>query len=257
MMVPTRPPTPKRPKLSLQTCIQSPSTTCKPNTAGQSVGAINSPYVYQRDSSDSIVEILSPKSLSAAQFSQQWFDPQTFGVSSTGSTSISKPSSPVAVVPPYTLPIDARSILRNSPLPLRQVSATSARAPRRVFKPIKRVTFHQRLTELIPRPSTDEPFEVTNDVSPTDSPREARSETSMPKQQAPNRLDDSPSALDEDGRKRRKDWISRPPDDNLLQPTSDGSSFDASQGKFSELHVRGNSLQKSNRSLPYQDSLNR
>jgi hypothetical protein len=76
--------------------------------------------------------------------------PPTLGLISPSSSTSTSPSIP------YTLPLGSHSILRNSSLPARLVYATSARTPKLLFPPRKRVKFSNDEPIVLPTPIISE-----------------------------------------------------------------------------------------------------
>ncbi|MCJ1226643.1 hypothetical protein MMC12_003296 [Toensbergia leucococca] len=118
-------------------------------------------------------------------------------------SSPSRHTSPFPATSPYCLPIGARSILRNSPLPRRHTSATSARASRRMFPPVKRVVFHDRLEEIIPTPIIEE----SSDSTDSDASEKRQRPTLKDHEFVPGGIEKLVAATPVQGRrKRRRDW---------------------------------------------------
>lgn len=114
---------------------------------------------------------------------------------------------------PYSLPIGTHSILRNSPLPRRHLSATSSRAPRRMFPPVKRVAFQEKLVEVIPIPVIEALSETSDaefDAALTEDEHEQR--------RAMIEAEDGHAGPGQGRRKRRRDWVWRPLEDDTLPP---------------------------------------
>ena len=103
---------------------------------------------------------------------------------------------------PYFLPIGTRSILRNSPLPRRHLSATSTRTPKRMFPPMKRVAFQERLVEFTPTPVIEGLSDTEFDTSSSEDEHKRRREVI--------------EAEDGHRRRKRQDWVWRPVEDDVL-----------------------------------------
>lgn len=188
----------KRPKLSLQT------------------STLSSPAV-QRSTAATDLNV-STESSTLRNTHQNVLDAPPLTPTSTVQPQVHFPSSSItaSAIPgvfsfhndaPYNLPIGTHSILRNSPLPRRHVSAASARTPRRMFPPMKRVAFQERLVEFMPTPVVDglSDTEIETLLSEDDHKRrreviEAEDGHSTPIH----------------ARRKTRDWIWRPIQDNLL-----------------------------------------
>ncbi len=210
VMPPVRSATSKRPKLSLQTSPPAPNRS-KP--------ALNLSFVTdsptKRNTHVNALELPPP------QHSPYWrgteeIPPQhqpPLSPAPLGSSSTSSHTSPFLATTPYFLPLGARSILRNGPLPRRHVSATSARAPKKMFPPVKRVVFHETLEETIPIPN----FEEHSDSSDSDnSDKRQRTEDEIKERRAIIEEEDGSATPVHGRRKRRREWVWRPLDDDIL-----------------------------------------
>ncbi|SLM33375.1 hypothetical protein LPUS_01858 [Lasallia pustulata] len=203
MMSSSQPPA-KRPKLSVQTSMLPLSLGHKSTTALTLSIATDTPTVSNTYANAfDVPPIHEPKEPARLTRHERPISPPS-STSSTSSTttSSSRYTSPFPASIPYTVPMTARSILRNSPLPRRHLSATSARTPKIMFPPVKRVMFHDRLEELIPTPIVDELSD--NDTSednedPLVAQREDRGDASEG--------DDVPSTPVQGRRKRRREWV--------------------------------------------------
>ena len=205
VMPPVRPATAKRPKLSLQT---SPSPATRPKVVLNTGFTTNSPTIrnthvnaFQRPATQN-----SPYPRENEESSPQ--RRTTPSSAPPGSSPISSHTSPFPLATPYFLPLGARSILRNSPLPRRHVSAASARAPRKMFPPVKRVVFHEPLEETIPVPKLEE----TSESSDPDN----RTEAEIKERRAIIEEEDGSATPLHGRRKRRREWVWRPLDDDIL-----------------------------------------
>lgn len=138
-----RPAAPKRPKLSLQTStLPSPALQKSAAVTGLSTST-DSPRTRSIHAND--FDAPPPTPTSAIQ-------PEINFPTSTTTSSAFSGISNFHSDAPYILPIGTHSILRNSPLPRRHVSAATTRPPRRMFLPVKRVAFQERLVEYMPSP---------------------------------------------------------------------------------------------------------
>ncbi|KAL8803179.1 MAG: hypothetical protein Q9182_003351 [Xanthomendoza sp. 2 TL-2023] len=222
--MPNPPPlTPKRPKLSLQTSTISTLPASKQSRTALSnlTSAVASPTTY-RNTYDNAFETTPSTPVSTKPHPDDTFNqirhsqrpsPQTSRSSSSISTISSGPPSPFATGAPYTIALGPRSILRNSPLPRRHTTNLSNRPPKRMFHPVKRVSFPETLIEMIPPPVHAEPDFSTGDVATDESaPDEAAAASRLQKL---NELDNIKSTPASGRRKRRdRDWISRPIEDD-------------------------------------------
>ncbi|KAL8688849.1 MAG: hypothetical protein Q9218_005338 [Villophora microphyllina] len=220
-----RPLTPKRPKLSLQTSAATiPPISSRAWTASSNAPSIvESPTSFRKDLAD-ISEVAPSTPVSARPRTEEAFaqlrqpdrpSPQhslSSSSISTISTVSSGPSSPFPNTAPYTLSMGARSILRNSPLPRRPILHVSNRPPKRMFQPIRRVTFHENMIEWIPTPIISEAEASTEDN--VDDIMASSETTASPTAEASSRTKSILSSPIKGRRKRRgRDWIWRPMDD--------------------------------------------
>ncbi|KAL6717458.1 hypothetical protein ACLMJK_005373 [Lecanora helva] len=216
----TRPPPPKRPKLSLQTSIPQ---MLPPQRRGDLLNTLSTDSPTTRNTNANTFDHPPPTPSSVAGPSVS-FPPS----SSTSSSSSESPQFANQI--PYTLPIGTHSILRNSPLPPRHISAAAAsvRQPRRMFPPVKQVCFReQRLTETIPIPSLEISHEIEaegeevggeGDVPNTEEEQQRRREEIQ--------AEDGHATPTHYRRKRRREWIWRPVEDDVLM----GHGFDIGNG---------------------------
>ena len=205
-----RPATSKRPKLSLQTSPPPPNRS-KP--------ALNLSFITDsptiRNTHVNAFELPPPQHSPYSRGSETSSPHHQPAPSSTlsGSSSTASHTSPFPVTTPYFLPLGARSILRNSPLPRRHVSATSARAPRKMFPPVKRVIFHDQLEETIPTPTLDD----SSDSSDSDSSgKPPRTDDEIRQRRAIIEEEDGSATPVHGRRKRRREWVWRPLEDDIL-----------------------------------------
>ena len=216
---PSKPPMPKRPKLSLQTFAESSplSDTVKTNLVPNTT--LDTPT--DRVASPSALALLQPPPTLVQQtpdstsqtFSSDLPTPPLSNSSSVTSSS-SVLTSPFPVSAPYSLPMGARSILRNSPLPRRHLPASTTRVNRRLFLPVKRVMFRELLEDIIPTPSV----EYASDASSSDC-GEKRSRAKLDNggtRGRQNAAEDAPLMPVQRRRKRRREWVWRPLDDDIL-----------------------------------------
>ncbi|KAL9065965.1 MAG: hypothetical protein Q9161_007880 [Pseudevernia consocians] len=196
VMPSTRSAAPKRPKLSLQTSTL-PSPAVQRSAAATSLSACTE-YPVIRNTHADVFDAPPPTPTSAIQI--------PFPSSST--TSFAFPGiSPFHNDAPYILPIGTHSILRNSPLPRRHVSAASARAPRRMFPPVKRVAFQERLVEFMPTPVVEGLSDTEVETSSTeDDHKRGRKVIEA----------EDGHSVSVHGRRKKRDWVWRPMEDDVL-----------------------------------------
>ncbi|KAI4125953.1 MAG: hypothetical protein LQ338_004009 [Usnochroma carphineum] len=229
-MMPTpRSLSPKRPKLSLQTNTASiPPAGNKPRAALNNLSsAVSSPTTF-RNTYENAFEAQPSTAVSAnpriEEASTQLRQPErpsphTASSSSSISTASSGPTSPFTKNAPYTLALGARSILRNSPLPRRHLANMSNRPPKRMFQPIKRVAFHESLVEMIPTPVLSDSEDSTEGNGlETTSPAGKKMRT------GPNPIG-KPNDVSGRGKRRGRDWIWRPMDDEVSSVQANGHSM--------------------------------
>ena len=223
VLSPQRPVIPKRPKLSLQT-----STVPIP-FAPKSANALSISHTHDsptlRNTYSNAFRVPNTIKLTSPQQTEHYTSQSKLKEFSSphGSSPSQHSYSDATPSVPYYLPMGARGILRNSPIPPRHVSATSARAPRRIFPPIKRVMFHETLVELMPTPVIEE-----SEPSDTDSD----SSTSIRKRGRPSKKDytedpdepeepeDMPSTPVQGRWKRKREWVWTigPSEDGRMSP---------------------------------------
>ena len=218
--VPTITSTTKRPKLSLQTAnVSSLPAGQKSRTALNLTVVTQTPTCgtsYANAFNGPFTEVTST---SSDGYPSQQSSP--VGRSSPGSSSSSATTltschtSPFSPAMPYCLPLGSRSILRNSPLPRRLVSASSTRTPRVFFPRTKKVCFRERLEEYIPIPLADE----TTNPSKTqncDSPDTRLEDETTERKALDNLLQgEVTKPLMHGRRKRRREWIWRTLEDDI------------------------------------------
>ena len=212
--------TTKRPKLSLQTAnvsslpagqksrtaLNLTVVTQTPTYGNSYANAFNGPFkgVSCTSSDENPSQQSSPEDRSSPGSSN-----------SSATTLTSCHTSPFSPAMPYCLPLGCRSILRNSPLPRRLVSASSTRTPKVFFPRTKKVCFRERLEEYIPIPLADEttnPSETQNWDS-----SEMRFEDEIAERKALDDLleEEVTKPLVHGRRKRRREWIWRPLEDDI------------------------------------------
>ncbi|KAI4143368.1 MAG: hypothetical protein L6R39_004593 [Caloplaca ligustica] len=209
--------TPKRPKLSLQTStVSTLPVGNKSRTALNNISsAVDSPTT-SRNTHENAFEAPPSTPVSAKPHAEEAFarlrqseglSPHTAPSSSSASTVSSGPTSPFANTAPYTLALGARSILRNSPLPRRHLVNMSNRPSKRMFQPIKRVSFHESPVEMIPTPVF-----LDSDISTDEAGTETTSTGEKPAASESKPLDKS-DGVPSRRKRRSRDWIWRPVDE--------------------------------------------
>ncbi|MCJ1466940.1 hypothetical protein MMC07_005562 [Pseudocyphellaria aurata] len=213
------PPTPRRPKLSLQTFAAVSSAAEKTRTnltgcTGTETPVRTNTYadgLAPSHSATSCILQIQDASLQACP------DDQVTPPSSSSSSATSSSSghtSPFPMSAPYSLPIGARSILRNSPLPRKHLSVASTRMNRRMFTPVKRVTFREILDDIIPARAVD-------DSSDSDCgekrPRATFERVEISETQSTKCVEEVAFSIPSSRRrKRRREWVWRPWDNDVL-----------------------------------------
>ncbi|MCJ1413296.1 hypothetical protein MMC19_007401 [Ptychographa xylographoides] len=188
---------PKRPKLSLQTAtIPQPFAPRSANalSIGTTTDSPTARNTYENALKAS-PSIPPPPSGSPTHRSRPGNSPSPLS------------SGEYSPAPPYHLPIGARSILRNSPLPPRFVTATSTRAPYRMFPPTKRVTFKERIVELTPVPTVEESDPSDTDSDSSTSKRKRAQATTPTEKEDSDDPEDMPATPVQGRCKRRREWV--------------------------------------------------
>ncbi|CAF9931794.1 MAG: hypothetical protein HETSPECPRED_008198 [Heterodermia speciosa] len=213
---------PKRPKLSLQTSNVSSlpaghrSKTAFPiSTVRQSATSENSlASIVDAPSHTAVTPQAKSPPIDIRSVDIVSFSPtrRSTTTSSSGCTS------PFPATTPYYLPMGARSILRNSPLPPRSIPSTGPKTAKVLFPRIKHVCFRERLEELIPAPTIDQTHD-TSDLSDSDT-SDKRLEDEIAERKALDNLleeEEGNSTAPVRGRRkpRKRDWIWRPLEDNI------------------------------------------
>ena len=153
--------------------------------------------------------------------------PRSASTSTSTTSSTSDSPSPFPAAAPYILPVGSRGILRNSPFPRRQ--AVGSRPPKVYFPPVKRVGFQDsNLVQYIPsmlsrREGTPESSSDASD--PDTSPKRKHDPISDDYDEISERrqLDElleerqNVSSPIHGRRKRRREWVWRPLDNDILE----------------------------------------
>ena len=206
VLPPQRQAIPKRPKLSLQTSTL-PQPFAPKSANALSISHTNDSPTLRNTYSNALRAPASANPSSALNIQNLAQHSKPKDVSSPQATSASSiSSSDTSPAVPYYLPIGAHSILRNSPLPPRHVSATSARAPRRMFPPIKRVLFHDKLVEHIPTPIVEESETSDIDSDSSSSSRKRGRTSSRGEPEEPEEPEDMPATPVQGRWKRKREW---------------------------------------------------
>ncbi|MCJ1358703.1 MAG: hypothetical protein MMC33_008703 [Icmadophila ericetorum] len=213
----------RRPKLSLQTASLPLSFARKSNTGLSLTVATDSPTVrntYTNAFNQPPVPSLS-LSRPPARVPSLVLVPEAPPSRSNSLSDASSSASSDTPTIPYSLPMTCCSILRNSPLPIRAISTISTRAPRRMFPPVKRVSFNDKLVELMPTPVLED-FEPESEEetkflsSPTKRRRKenigkleaaAEAEEARRHINAAADADEVPPTPVTNRRKRRREWV--------------------------------------------------
>ncbi|MCJ1414293.1 hypothetical protein MMC32_000619 [Xylographa parallela] len=198
---------PKRPKLSLQTStIPQPFAPRSANalSIGHSSASPTLRNTYENALKDTSAAASAAPMLNVSPRSSR---PR--GIPNPHRSSSSPFSSPeTSPNVPYCLPIGARGILRNSPLPPRYVTATSTRTPYRMFPPVKRVVFHEKLEEPMPTPIVEEPSEPSDTESESSAWGHKRGRASdRHEHNDSDEPEDMPSTPVSGRCKRRREWV--------------------------------------------------
>lgn len=234
VMPPPNPAKSKRPKLSLQTFAAASLEEQKQNT-DLLLSPVTDTPVYTNAFANAFTSL--PSTPTTAQIRQEppikpradddddTTTPPSSDPSSTASSSFGL-ASPFSASPPYTLPIGTRSILSNSPLPRRHLSARSMRVNRRMFQPVKKVTFCEILEDIIPQKMA----EYSSGSETEGGEKRARSAYERCEDRGrnpPDEEEDMPATpLQQRRRKRRREWVWRPVDDDVLaEHLNEGMTF--------------------------------
>lgn len=202
---PTSPPVPKRPKLSLQTSL--PSTLAHQHRPSFVNESIDSPTT--RNTHANAFDAPPPTPSSAIQPKVDLPPVHSPSATLPSLTHNQGHHSPFPHDERYVLPIGTHSILRNSPLQKRHLSATMNRAPKRMFPPVKKVAFSERPVELAPTPVLDEAEEnIETIILLTEEQRKERRNAIQE--------EDGHSTPGQKTRKKRRDWIWRPMEDDAF-----------------------------------------
>ncbi|MCJ1280752.1 hypothetical protein MMC26_000069 [Xylographa opegraphella] len=197
---------PKRPKLSLQTStIPQPFAPRSANalSIGHSSDSPTLRNTYENALKDRPAPSSSAQAVDHPPLSS---GPRAIPGPHRSSSPLS--SSETSPNVPYFLPIGARGILRNSPLPPRYVTATSTRTPHRMFPPVKRVVFHEMLEELMPTPIVEETSELSDTDSESSASNHKRGRASDPyEHNDSDDPEDMPSTPISGRCKRRREWV--------------------------------------------------
>jgi len=223
MMPTTTAPASKRPKLSLQT-----SNASALHAGHKSRSALNLSLVTQTPTYSNTYSIAfnDPSVGTSSAPNDNKHSPQSSpdehsspsSLSSSATTLTSCHTSPFPSLTPYSLPLGPRSILRNSPLPRKLLSATSTRTPKLLFPRPKKVCFREELEDLIPSFIVDE-TPAASKTSDSDASDKRLEDDIVERKALDNMLEEEATTFHVCGRrKRRRDWIWRPLEDDILSP---------------------------------------
>ena len=203
-MSPSPSPHSKRPKLSLQTSLLS----SRPPSAGRLSSLAEGPVSpTARNTEVNTYEPPPPTASSAVTFRASFpVLSHSIRMSPTIPSAYGQ-TSPFPPAEPYSLPLGTHSILRNSPLIKTHSSATSARGSRIMFPARKKVKFSERPEDVAPTP-TVEVSEEESDVPISEEQREDRRRIIQ--------QEDGHSSAGHRRWKKRREWIWRPMDDDIL-----------------------------------------
>ena len=230
VMPTTSPSAPKRPKLSLQTSsISSSPVGQKSRTAPRMTSVAQSPTADNTCANCPFPTPLMPQSANASTDIRFHHHVSPSSSSSSATTSSSGHTSPFPSGAAYSLPVGAHSILRNSSIPRRIISSTTTRTAKVLFPAVKRVSFHERLEEIIPTRIPDETHD-TSDLSESDTSDKRLEDEIAERRALDDLLEEETSTTPVQGRrKRRRDLIWRPLAEDSL--ASEIKSTHAPQGK--------------------------
>ena len=125
----------------------------------------------------------------------------------SASSSCSSETSPFSTSIPYSISIGTHSILRNSPLPRRLVSASSNK-PKPMFPTAKRVAFHDKLVQLMPMPLLEDPETSDSDSYASNRTWSYDSSARVAEMQLSDEDEREETPVTPvQGRKRRRDWV--------------------------------------------------
>lgn len=211
----TTSPASKRPKLSLQTSKVSSLHAGQKSRTTPNLSLVTQTPTYSNTCTNALIH---PSVGSRSNPSNQKHSPQSSpedhsspgSSNSSATTSTSCHTSPFPSSIPYSLPLGPRSILRNSPLPRKLVSATSTRTPKLLFPRPKRVCFREDLEDLIPTSIVDKTAAASELSSSAAS--DTRLEDEIAERKALDELLEEGATTSHvcGRRKRRRDWIWRP-----------------------------------------------
>lgn len=210
VMPSTRPATSKRPKLSLQTATL-PSPLVQRSAAVTTLSASTESPTFRNNCGDEF-DVPPPTPTSAIQ-------PQLPFPSASATSTAFPGVSPFHNDAPYILPIGSHSILRNSPLLRRHVSAASTRTPRRMFPPVKQVAFQERLVEVMPTPVIEESSDTEIETSLTKDHKKRREVI----------VAEDGHSTPIPGRHKRRAWVWRPVEDDVSTPLDHNSAVNAAK----------------------------
>lgn len=221
---PLTPLTPKRPKLSLQTTAAAPGHEEKGKTSlTLTLSAATEIPIYANTYVNVFVLPSNPSpSIQHRQNSSPSCPDDELSPPSTNSFSASSSSSglasPFSMLAPYSLPIGTHSILRNSPLPRKHISAASTRLNRHIFTPVKRVTFRETLEDVIPKSVVNYSSDNSDSDCGEKRPRATFEQTEFRGRLTVEEKEDEsvPSSPVHRRRRRRREWVWRPLENDIM-----------------------------------------
>ncbi len=223
IMSTSTPPASKRPKLSLQTSSVSSLHAGHKSRTAFNLSLVTQIPTYSNTYGNAIdhPSVGAPSTPSDKKHSPQsspedHSSPSSSNLSATTLTSCH--SSPFPSSTPYSLSLGPRSILRNSPLPRKLVSATSSRTPKLLFPRPKKVCFREELEDLIPSSIVDE-TPAASETPYSDASDKRLEDEILERKALDDLLEEEATTFQVCGRrKRRRDWIWRPLEDDILSP---------------------------------------
>lgn len=205
-----------------RTALCLSAVTGSPTYRNTYANAFEAAPLKTRTTSPTCTTIPQPKSSGCSP------SPRSASTSASTASSTSDSSPPFPTTAPYILPVGSRSILRNSPLPRRQ--AVGSRPPKVYFPLVKRVGFQDgNLVQYIPsmRSRREEILDSSSDASDAEtSPKRKHDPLSDDYDEISERreLDEllekrqaAVSSPVHGRRKRRREWVWRPLDNDILE----------------------------------------
>ena len=224
---------PRKPRLTLNTATGSSLPSSARSRTALCVSGVTESPTY-RNTYANAFDVAPAKLKSSVQTDAATVEsrcishssPESASTTASTTCSTSGNSSPLSAATPYVLPLGTRSILRNSPLPRRHAAGT--RPPKVYFPVMKKVGFEDNnLVQYIPSVllKRDETQDSSPDASDSElSPK--RKHDPVPedfdeiaeRRQLDELLEERRSIVSpiHGRRKRRREWIWRPLDNDIL-----------------------------------------